>query len=554
MAGGAQTITELLVSIGVEVKDAEKAEKKVKAVKDKVEDVGEEAKETAAKTKLWGRVTKQVSDGIKRDIKEGAERSWKDLHKTIAGVVTAVAAAATAAAVGIFTFVNSQTQAIDANNKLAASLGMSVEELQRLQFAASQSGLDAEKFRAAILKVNAAVLAGTGPAVDELEKMGIAVASLEGRSATEQLGMIGDALNRFEDDAMKSATSALIFGEEAGPAMASLLAEGSEGIRELAAQAEGVLSQEDADRATAFQDRMGELRGEFNAVTQSLAVELIPTIYDVVVGFRDWVNANREFIQQNVKGAISATAEVLAEVGKAVTAVVKAVQWMIGVWNSLKETLGPVGAVLDWIADYFVKLYFPITSIIDAVNSLAEAFYNLGLASRTATAGMGSAVSGAAKAIIDANERELIRRGGAGAVPVRPFIEAFPADPDSIPDMLRRPDVDPVQRRAGGGGGKRETPKRELPPGVTVDEVIRQMRAGNLDVLREQLRGIEPSTPSVADVKPTVAITMNHIEVEQNITTSDPVVAGRESAQHVVRLLQDATAKAAAYVGSRVVG
>jgi hypothetical protein len=93
-----------------------------------------------------------------------------------------------------------------------------------------------------------------------LGTLGISLASIKGADAQTQLGIIGDALNKVEDQGMRARLTAQLFGEEAAPAIAPLLAQGSSGINKLAGDAR-VLSERQADA-------MAILKSVFNFVRE----------------------------------------------------------------------------------------------------------------------------------------------------------------------------------------------------------------------------------------------------------------------------------------------
>ena len=116
----ATKIAELLVEIGVDVKDAKKAEKELGAVDKKAKALGKSAGASSGKLKKMGAALKTMAKG-------------------------AALAAAAVAGIGIalFKFVDAQTEGVDKTLKMSRALGIGVEEMQRLNFAFKQSGVSA---------------------------------------------------------------------------------------------------------------------------------------------------------------------------------------------------------------------------------------------------------------------------------------------------------------------------------------------------------------------------------------------------------------------------
>ena len=565
----AQTVAELLVEIGVKFEDAKKAEKAVEGLEEAVEDTGDEADKAGKKVGHFGKVVKQVADGIRRDVKKKAQASWEDLHKTIAKGAVAIAATVAAATGATVAFVQTQTAAVDATNKLSASIGIGVEELQRLEFAAGQSGVQQEKLRSGMFRFNQELQnlanGATGPAAEAFAKLGVELEDLNGLTRTEQLGLIGDRLNQIEDGAERSATAARLFGEEAGPNFASLLASGTEGLKELTASAKGVFTQEQADQASAYRDRMGELENEVGSLANTVLIELLPTAYDLIVGLRDWLRANDDLIRQKLIEFVRQVVDVLLELGEAVANVIRFIDSMTDAWNRMMDALGPVGDAMGWLFDRIVEGTTPILQLVRTINGLSDALIELGIVSDRVETGKMDGAMDAANAAVRRAQSTRVSSLSRGA-PAKPFFEQFGDGIDAVegvPDMLARP----AGGGRGGSGGSRSSGGRAgralswlrdaasnvfRPEPPTYEEAIAQFRRGNFDLLSEEIRGMAGRAPDVRDVKPTVAITLTHVEVEQNITSTDPVGAGREAAMKIRELLNAQIAAAEAAVGSNV--
>ncbi|HZO13599.1 MAG TPA: hypothetical protein VFB62_10075, partial [Polyangiaceae bacterium] len=253
----AVTLEELLIKIGAKSDEVKEAEKRVLALRQEAERL----KGGAKSVELLRMEMKQLKDEAQDTQARVAEvdqrfDQFKSTVTTVVGTITAVAAAITVAAKATFDFVNSNTAALDAIGEFSATVGIGVEELQRLQFAAQQSGVGQEKLGQALKFLNKNMLdlrsGGAEQMRQGLDMLGLGLSDLEGKSRTQQIGLISDRLKGIADAADRSAIAARIFGEEAGPALASLLNEGSEGIEKLAASAEGIFTQEQIDAASNF--------------------------------------------------------------------------------------------------------------------------------------------------------------------------------------------------------------------------------------------------------------------------------------------------------------
>lgn len=550
------TVAELLIDIGVNVDDAEKAQKKVEGLKKETEEAGNKADKAESRFAKWG----------------------KTLRSGFATAAKAAGAAVGAVAVALGGLVLKKTEAMDATNKLAASLGTGVEELQRLQFAASQSGLDAEKLKAGVQKLNTAVLdleSGTGAAKQTFAELGIGLEDLKGKTHTQQLGLIADRLNEIDDAAERSAMAARIFGEESGPKMASLLGAGSQGILDLMEQTKGVFSQEDADRASAFRDRLGEVENMVSAMATGIAADLLPTVADWVDKLQTWYAANEELIQQGVENTIAVVAEVLHSLwieASVVVDILKALhEWMM----SAERDTSKWSEVLKGLLWAIKQMLSPLQNLRTLAGEVAYLLSELGIISmRTAdefnrsiglieTSSQGLDVAAERyRNLADAADQSrqamemhqiaetLYGKGALGPVSE----EEMKRGREKLEELKQKRESDRAGIRAAAAAGPIKPKKKEKEPtsSLTLPMVWQALLGQDPGILEQQLGHFSAATPSVKDVKPTIAmdITINNTTVNvggvtQHIASTDPAGAGRSSAAEFRRMLRQEVGRAA---------
>lgn len=556
----ATTIAELLVEIGVEVKDAEKAQKKVDDVRKATTKLGStakrETKEAGAAFKRFGATVRRVSERARAGIKKlGAAFS------KFKGPILAAGAAATAAAVGVFKFVDSQTAALDSLNKLNAALGTEIEDLQRLTFAASQSGVGQETLSTALKKLNQNLLdigkGGGKIAGEALEELGLRFEDIQGLEASKQLGLIGDALNGVEDEARRSALSAQIFGQRSGPELATLLKEGTDGIDALGAAAKGVLTQEEIDRATAFQDRLGELTNTVEALTTELAIELLPIVEDVVVAISDWLDENDEIIKQDLPKFIELVSDQFGFLSESLDVVVRATNLVINAWSSLIPEMEGVELGVGNLASEFLRSLNPIFAMVDAVASLIGMMEDLNIVTRQLEGGATTQAVRTARGIERKQARieRLQRREEIKARSVGREISRGRT-------AVSRFGGAPGRGGGGGGGGGAKRPAKPAraaaapavrPEGRTLQDLFQALLTGDQAELSERFKGLDAKTPSVADVKPTVAVTFFNMKITQNITTTDPQEAAAASTRMIRQEIGRANAQAAQALSPQII-
>lgn len=318
------TVAELLIKMGVSVEGAKAAEGEIKGVTNAAEDTD-----------------KKGGGGIK---KFGA---------TAGKAFAAVGVAALAAGAAIFKLVNSVTKAADEVIKGAKVAGIGADEYQRLAFAAKISGADIQQIAVASKTVargmNDAVTKGTGPLIEGLELVGLRIEDVIDLPFEKQLGVFADAISGLDSESEKLAASQLILGGRAGPKLATLLAEGSEGIKALgdeAARTGGVLSGDALEASAEFQDSITRMKTVIGGVVNTVGIELIPVVEGIINQIKDWALANGRLIAQDIKRFIKKSIPVIKAVASAVGTVIEAIKWFVETMRGAENALTVVTSAL----------------------------------------------------------------------------------------------------------------------------------------------------------------------------------------------------------------
>ena len=541
----AETISELLVKIGVELEKAKEAAGEIEKLTEETEEFGDTAdKETKRAKRAFGNLSKELGKSL-GEIREDFEKSFGTVEGLAKNAQRGAVAVAGAAA-GVFAFVDAQTQALDATNKMSASLGLGAESLQRLEFAASQSGVGIDVLRPALTKLNQQMLeidSGGGEAAKKvLDEIGVNFEHLRTLPLDDQLKTIADGLNTVGDQGRRAALSARIFGEEGGPRMATLLAEGSEGITKLGDSAGRVFSQEDLDRATEFQDRLGEVKREVTTLGQGIALDLLPPIVDGVESMRDWIQENDELIRQNVTSVIETLGGVVQETGEKTATAVK-------IFGELSDMIGKVDSAISSVVpefkgltSSFTTMISPISLVTSALTSLNEELFKAGIRSRVLEGGNAAAVQATVDAVLaaDAKAKAATRsRGVGGGGLFGDLTDTLRGAAGAAAGAAGKLGLGAAKAGAAGAAAKtkEEKDKELLAPdaGLSVAEIVQRIRSGQFGrdkVLQQQLSLAADRSPAVADVKPTIAMDIRilNLSVESGaikIMSADPAQSGR---------------------------
>jgi hypothetical protein len=189
---------------------------------------------------------------------------------------------------GLAALVDRSISAADAIGKTADKIGVSVEALQELRFAAKASGVEQQTLDMALQRSTrraAEAAQGTGEAKDALAQMGIALRDQSGnlRRSEDLLANVADAFARIEDPAERVRLAFKLFDSE-GVALVNLLSDGSGALDEMRERARdlGIVLDEhlvrDAERARTELDTLSQV---ISANLTRAALEAAPVIADL---------------------------------------------------------------------------------------------------------------------------------------------------------------------------------------------------------------------------------------------------------------------------------
>lgn len=210
----------------------------------------------------------------------------------IAAAATVATAAATAA---LFT---RTAQAIDAQAKLAQSLGTTVQSMQILERAGELAGVSMSGIEQATKDLTrrlSQAASGTGPAVDALAALNLSANELMAMPLDERVRAINDAIAEFVPAAQQAAVAGMLFGEEGSIAMGRLdsetLQQATRDIRDF-----GVAIGEDAaNQIERANDALTRIRLVFTGMANQLTAALAPAVEMLANAFTDAMRIGTPF-------------------------------------------------------------------------------------------------------------------------------------------------------------------------------------------------------------------------------------------------------------------
>ena len=198
---------------------------------------------------------------------------------------------------GFAAMIKNAIDAADQLNKLSQKIGISVEALSTLRFAAQLSDVSLETLQKGIKGLSqniAEANTGIGDGAQVFDALGISVKNADGsmKSTETVLLQMADVFANLEDGAVKTALAVKLFGKS-GMDMIPFLNQGAAGINQLTAEAERLglkLTTETARSAEAFNDNLTALKASSSSLGIALARDFLPELTNITNAMREAAN------------------------------------------------------------------------------------------------------------------------------------------------------------------------------------------------------------------------------------------------------------------------
>ena len=161
-------------------------------------------------------------------------------------------------------------------------VGESVENLSRLRFAYAQAGLELEDLDETLREVNLKLgeaLAGEEASAEGFRLLGLDIRKILALKPAQRIEEIADAVAGLGTQSEKTAALARLLGDDLGPKLLPILAQGRQGLQDYARDAENlgiVVSSQFADDSAAFNAALGRLGATFRGFGINISSELLP--------------------------------------------------------------------------------------------------------------------------------------------------------------------------------------------------------------------------------------------------------------------------------------
>lgn len=285
---------------------------------------------------------------------------------------------------GLFELVGHTTEAAVANKHLAERLGMSIEGVQELSYAADVTGASVEDMRVSLQHLSfgmtQAAKTGKGPLIDGLNKLKISFSSFQKEKPEDRIATLAGAFSKLPPGVDKTALSIEMFGRK-GTTLLPLLNKGAAGVAELRKEFVDLgaeTSAEDAEKLEEMEIQQKKLKYMWGGIKDEVVMSLLPVLQEVLKSFFDWAKANRELIAGTLKGAIEAVVAALKIFGTVMGVVAQIIDFLAEHAEMGRAVLYALGVMIAYVAGEAIiawvgaKLVF--AAAVAAIAALIAAF------------------------------------------------------------------------------------------------------------------------------------------------------------------------------------
>lgn len=317
--------------------------------------------------------TAQFETGLK-----SANSSLAGFGVAVAGVGAAAATAFAAAGAAIGVALSRTIDDMDKLNKTSQKLGVPVEQLSALAYAADLSDVSFEALSKGVGKLNKAMVEAAGKptsdAANAFRALGVSATDANGKLKSSEVVM-GDLAAAFEgikDGPGKTAAAMALFGK-AGADLIPLLNGGRDGLKEMneeAAQFGAIVSTTAAKQAEVFNDNLTRLGYAVKGVIVQTAEKLLPILIDVSSKMVE--AAKNSSALELVVTALSASMKVLITSGVLVSATMQVLGDTLSIiWGGLARLIkGDVSGAFEHLKTKAGDIASTATSTLATVDGM----------------------------------------------------------------------------------------------------------------------------------------------------------------------------------------
>lgn len=330
-----------------EVQADDEASDDLERVEKSVDDLGDEAQDTAEKTETFGSRIGEVMAG---DLMSEAVQKAGEMAVRLAEMQTQ--------------FVEN-TAAIDRN---ASSVGASVEQYQALQFAFERAGVGSDELQEALGTISEraekAKLGAKGM-IEDFGALNVTVGDLKGKNPGQLFRLVARRIGEAESDTKALQGATALLGDNIASKLTPRLRENANFFDEMADRAKetgNVLGQDAVDDAEKAQKAWRNLQDQVGGLKSAVMADLSPALE----GFSNALGANIEDLREH-REQMGRNAESARQTGRA---------WGSAAGQGAKfaDTLSPIAGFLGDVTGESIRMLDGATRLTSGLAGLREGF------------------------------------------------------------------------------------------------------------------------------------------------------------------------------------
>lgn len=287
----------------------------------------------------------------------GAKEYQAELEKVTLSL-TAVVAAAAAAAAAIGLFVAEVAGGMDDLGDFADQENYSAAALVELGHAAQLSGSSLEAVKSSLSGVNRVIgeaALGIGRGAMTFQKLHMQAKNADG--SVKNFDQIIDEVSKKMQGLSRQESIALAEKLGFDRSLVPLLLKGADAIAQLReeARAFGAATDEDFEVAGKFADSMDRTKFVLKSLSETIAVQLMPSVGRFIDGLRNWLVQNKEIIKTNLGTFLRVVSVLIGTMFEYVMRLVSGITSLVS-WLS-KFTVVTVGATVAMAALLSLQVY-----------------------------------------------------------------------------------------------------------------------------------------------------------------------------------------------------
>lgn len=309
----------------------------------------------------------------------------ENLNKSI-GLLAGMVGAITALGVGMFAFTSSTLEPIDKLNDFSKEIGVNIEAIQELGFAAQLNGSSMEAMQSSLAGISKSIGDASrdiGRGKQAYEDLGISVKNTDGTLKTAD-SMLTELRTRMQELKYSEAQMKSIgFNLGIDPSLLQFLKMTGDEIDDfrLKARELGVVTGENAEKAADFMDALDTLKYAMSAIRSFVAIGLAPAFTDIIEKMVNWLSANRDLIINGIQ-ALTTMIMSLGAMLIRLSPIIGGIVAIMGLWKianiGVAKTLGLVFSPALLIVASVIAIALAIDDLIVASHGgesvLAEFF------------------------------------------------------------------------------------------------------------------------------------------------------------------------------------